>query len=242
MQLQRKHEKHGFSIEEVIGCLEKAIPHYEKVNKVISFGLGPRMRKQAVELAGIQPGFKVLDLGCGPGVSSVIIAKKLGRGELFCLDASDRMLKEAKNKLLPYKGVNKKFIKGFFEELPFPNSSFDVVFASYSFRDSLNKLRVLQAIHRVLKENGTVVILDVFKPLNECITPLSSLYIRYLVPAISKFISMNFRDVSPWSLFYATFQEMWNFKTFLKFFTVYFKPEIVKSRLFLFFLVKGVKV
>lgn len=90
---------------------------------------------------------KILDVGSGPGRDGLIFKEK-GLG-VICLDASEAMVKISSGKGL-------ETVLGDFNNLPFPDGSFDGVW-SYTALLHIPKTEIgkpLQEINRVLKKNG----------------------------------------------------------------------------------------
>lgn len=100
---------------------------------------------------------KVLDLGCGTGISTRQLA------EFFSVvgcDPDHKMLAEARK----YKSKHKvKYILGSAEVLPFKDSEFDAVTAFASFH-WFQKDEALQEIKRVLKPGGLLFVVNKFGP------------------------------------------------------------------------------
>ncbi len=195
------------SWEKVINALDKTVSKYETVNRIITFGYSNRMRKKLVEMIGLRDGMHVLDAGCGPGNMSLHLLKKMRRGVLYCLDPLQSMLKAAFNNLRWHAGdVKLHFIEGTFESIPLPDSSIDLVVASYSLRDARDLYKALSEFKRVLKPGGDLLVLDLVKPDNRVVSWLVGIYIHYLVPIISATIygSLN----NPWRQLYPTYREM----------------------------------
>ena len=116
--------------------------------------------------AELQPGEKVVDLGCGRGVECFIAARQIGpQGRAIGIDMLDNMLTlagqgaAAVEKRLGYR--NLEFHKGYLESLPLPDQTADVVLSNCVMNLSSHKRRAFAEIHRVLKAGGRLVISDV---------------------------------------------------------------------------------
>ena len=115
---------------------------------------------------GIVAGQKVLDLGCGSGVISHELAKRVYPAEVIGIDISEELLKKGEH---IYRAQshrtqeNLSFQQGSVYELPFPNNSFDVVYARLLFQHLSAPLDALANILRVLKPGGKLCILDIDK-------------------------------------------------------------------------------
>ncbi len=141
--------------------LEESIPHYDKVNRLMTFGQDKVWRKNVRNHAN--EGMKILEVGCGPGS----FAEDLVGLDVTCLDPSAEMLRVAKKRV---DGARKKrgekpakYVEAIAESIPLPNDTFDRVFCLFSFRDFQDKKKGLEEIFRVLKPGGQLVICDAGK-------------------------------------------------------------------------------
>ena len=77
----------------------------------------------------LQPGFDVLDAGCGPATISADIADAVFPGKVTALDISPSELDHGRRLAEGREIVNLEFLAGSAYEIPFPDSSFNVVFS-----------------------------------------------------------------------------------------------------------------
>jgi ubiquinone/menaquinone biosynthesis C-methylase UbiE len=118
------------------------------------------VRKNFVELLQVQPGQKILEVGCGTGKDSVLIAKALnGTGELFLHELSSGMLKLCR-KRLDAEGLSAEYLLGNASYLPFPDGYFDAVFHFGGINTFNEKQRALDELTRVTRVGGAVVVGD----------------------------------------------------------------------------------
>jgi demethylmenaquinone methyltransferase/2-methoxy-6-polyprenyl-1,4-benzoquinol methylase/phosphoethanolamine N-methyltransferase len=126
------------------------------------FGLGDGRHRRSLDLAGVQRGERVLDIGCGPGTLAILAAKRSGpEGEVQGIDPSEEMIDLAQKKSAKA-GVHARFQTGVAERLPFPDSSFDVVLSSlmlHHLPDDV-KSQALREVARVLKPGGRLLAVD----------------------------------------------------------------------------------
>lgn len=74
------------------------------------------MTERMLDDAGIGQGMRVLDIGCGPGAVSLMIARRVGNdGHVFAVDRDPRMLEIAREKARQADVSNITFIEGGFE-------------------------------------------------------------------------------------------------------------------------------
>lgn len=120
------------------------------------------LRYRAADLARLQPGEAVLDVGCGTGTLALIAKERVGdTGRVYGIDPGPRQIARARSKAAR-RGANIDLRVGVIEQLPFPDQSFDVVLSTmmmHHLPDDL-KRRGLAEIARVLKPGGRVIIVD----------------------------------------------------------------------------------
>jgi ubiquinone/menaquinone biosynthesis C-methylase UbiE len=102
----------------------------------------------------------VLDIGCGTGITTFALAKKLqGSGKVYGIDISQKMIDLAKAKAVSLGINNVEFRKGDAEQLDFPVSSFDAIVSNQTFLFLPNKQKALNEMNRVLKPMGQTALL-----------------------------------------------------------------------------------
>ena len=81
--------------------------------------------------AGLKEGETVLDLGSGGGIDVLAASKYVGKtGKVYGLDMTEEMLALANSNKEKMNADNVEFLKGFIEEIPLPDESFDVVMSN----------------------------------------------------------------------------------------------------------------
>ncbi|GJD19989.1 hypothetical protein RIVM261_049450 [Rivularia sp. IAM M-261] len=134
-----------------------------------SLGQEQNIRAMTIELAALQPGERVLDVGCGTGSLSLVAKKQVGtKGQVVGIDASEEMIEIAQPKA-SQTNLDVTFQLGLIEGIPYPNQTFDVVFSSMMFHHLPGgdfKRQAIEQLYRVLKPSGRLVIVDVEPPTN----------------------------------------------------------------------------
>jgi len=110
-------------------------------------------------------GQHLLDVGCGTGTLTQMLAQSESAVTITGLDADLNALKRAKAKSTIL-GKRVTFEQGYAQEMPFETASFDIVVSSLFFHhlDQQQKLEALKEIRRVLKPEGQLHIADWGKP------------------------------------------------------------------------------
>jgi SAM-dependent methyltransferase/DNA-binding SARP family transcriptional activator len=118
------------------------------------------------DLAQLQVGETVLDVGCGTGTLALIAKRRVGATDSVSgIDPSVQMIARARRKAAR-RGLAIDFQVGVVERLAFPDQSFDVVLSSFMMHqlpDGL-KRQGLAEIVRVLKPGGRLLVVDTRRP------------------------------------------------------------------------------
>ncbi|HAQ21813.1 MAG TPA: arsenite S-adenosylmethyltransferase [Prolixibacteraceae bacterium] len=131
----------------------------EGYNADADLGLGCGL---PTEFAGIEKGDQVLDLGSGAGNDCFVARALVGEnGKVTGLDFTEAMLEKARqnNEKMGYSNV--EFVKGDIENMPLPDSTYDVVISNCVLNLVPDKQKAFAQIFRVLKPNGHFCISDV---------------------------------------------------------------------------------
>ncbi len=111
-------------------------------------------------LGVLAPGERVVDVGCGAGIDSLIAARMVGPdGAVIGVDMTEPMLDKAKAAAKDLDNV--EFRIGFGEELPIPDGWADVVISNGVVNLMPDKHEALTEMARVLKPGGRIQIGDI---------------------------------------------------------------------------------
>ena len=115
-----------------------------------------RSAERLVELAGLRPGARVLDVATGTGTVALAAARQLGPGaEVTGLDLSPGMLAQARQKA-PVQGAHLSFVEGDAARLPFEDTSFDALLCASALFFLPDMPAALREWRRVLAPGGTL--------------------------------------------------------------------------------------
>ena len=138
-------------------------PFFDFIQKYIVRDI--RYKSLLIKQANIQPGHKVLDLGCGTGTLAMMAKAAQPEAEVIGLDADPEMLHMAIAKSAEQK-ITVQFDVGFAHQLPYPDASFDRVLSSIMIHHlkTPEKKKAAYEVFRVLKPGGELHIIDFGKP------------------------------------------------------------------------------
>lgn len=112
------------------------------------------------EIAGIEPGQRVLDAGCGIGGSSIWLAKKVGCRAVGITVSAQQVAHAQRNAQRHGVADKVEFQVADFCQTPFPDESFDVVWAIESSCYAIDKRDFFNEAYRLLKKGGTLIACD----------------------------------------------------------------------------------
>lgn len=171
--------------KEVIGVLRSIIPVYDKVNKSISLGQDDKYREFGLR-GQINPDDLILDAGSGFGnMSSKALEILNYNARVILHDPIREMLNYAQNQ----NSQRLNLSCGVFEYMPFRESSVDAVLCGYSLRDSFLLVEAISEVHRVLKNEGRFIIVDIGKPDNLLLRSFVTFYLKYILGIIAYSVS-----------------------------------------------------
>ena len=110
---------------------------------------------KSLETAGLRPGQKVLEVGCGPGFFTIPAAKMVGeKGLIYAIDVNKRAMKRVEEKIRKYGIGNIKPILGNAANSGLQDSSVDLAFI-FGLRYIAGGLsNLISEMYRILKAGG----------------------------------------------------------------------------------------
>jgi demethylmenaquinone methyltransferase/2-methoxy-6-polyprenyl-1,4-benzoquinol methylase len=157
---------------------------YDRVERMMSLGSGSWYRRRALLRAGLEPGMRVLDVAVGTGLLAREALAIVG-DRVTGLDPSDGMLQSARRALaIP-------LAQGRAERLPFAEGKFDFLSMGFALRHVADLGTVFREFRRVLRPGGMACVLELTKPEGGWSRRLLKVYLRGIVPALSRVVASN---------------------------------------------------
>jgi demethylmenaquinone methyltransferase/2-methoxy-6-polyprenyl-1,4-benzoquinol methylase len=145
-------------------------------------GLHHRWRERAADLAGVEPGDRVLDVATGTGDLAIELQRRVGEeGEVIASDFSERMLELAREKAPAI-----RFEQANALALPYEDDSFDAATVGFGARNFSDLPRGLREMTRVVRPGGRVVILEITTPQRPPLSWFFRMWFDRVVPLIGR--------------------------------------------------------
>ena len=159
--------------EQVTQMFDTISTNYDGLNRVISFGID------------------ILDIATGTGDLAINLVNT-GAKKIIGLDISSGMLAVGKKKI-EEKKLNDiiEMVVGDSENLPFDENTFDAITVAFGVRNFENLEVGLSEIYRVLKPEGTLVILETSIPSKTPFKQGYNFYTKFILPKIGKMFSKD---------------------------------------------------
>jgi demethylmenaquinone methyltransferase/2-methoxy-6-polyprenyl-1,4-benzoquinol methylase len=155
---------------------------YDLLNHIFSLNIDSMWRKKAVNSVKHTNPEKILDVAAGTFDLSISFAKEFPEANIFALDFAIDMLTKGLHKIKKHKIYP---INGDGLTLPFKDNSFDIVSIAFGIRNLESMEKGLTEFLRVLKPNGTLLVLE-FTPNKNL---LFNLYSGVIMPLVGKIVS-----------------------------------------------------
>lgn len=121
-------------------------------------------RERIVERAGVAPAMRVLEIGPGPGLFTVVLARRVAEqgkdGYVTCVELQSKMIEMLRQRLDAEQVQNVEVIQGDGQSLPLPSESFDMVFLVTVVGEVTDPSAFFHECARVLKPGGILSVTE----------------------------------------------------------------------------------
>jgi demethylmenaquinone methyltransferase/2-methoxy-6-polyprenyl-1,4-benzoquinol methylase len=158
---------------------DRIATRYDRLNRLISFGLDQRWRKRMVQALNCNAGDHILDVATGTADVAISIAHSHPEARITGLDPSQNMLHVGREKITKANMSDQiQLVEGDAQALPFEDETFSAVCISFGIRNVPDRSLGLKEMVRVTRKGGRVAILELSEPTN----PLARLHVHHVVP------------------------------------------------------------
>lgn len=164
---------------------------YDLLNRVLSGGLDRRWRARAIDALNLTGRETVLDLCCG--TADLALAAATGRTHakrIVGVDFAAAMLRLGQEKVRRA-GPAIDLLRGDATQLPLKDATIDAVTIGFGIRNVEQPAVACREIARVLKRDGTLVILEFALPKTSVVRRFYLWYFRHVLPMIGRAISRH---------------------------------------------------
>lgn len=188
----KPYNSEGSKKEQIAQMFDNVAPTYDALNRFLSLGIDVYWRKKAIAKLKSDAPQIVLDVATGTADVAIETNKQLSPSKIFGIDISAQMLEVGRKKIHQL-GVGNviELQLGDSEKLDFQDNSFDAATLSFGVRNFENVEKGLSEIHRVLKPNGKLIVLEFAKPKIFPLKQLFNIYFKYILPLIGKMTSKD---------------------------------------------------
>lgn len=175
----------------VANVFHSVASRYDLMNDLMSAGIHRLWKRYTMELTGVRPGHRVLDIAGGTGDLTRKFSRLVGSDGLVVLaDINDSMLNVGRDKLMDHAVVgNVAFVQADAQHLPFPDNYFDCITIAFGLRNVTDKDLALRSMLRVLKPGGRLLVLEFSKPRNPLLEKAYDFYSFNVLPKMGQWVT-----------------------------------------------------
>jgi demethylmenaquinone methyltransferase/2-methoxy-6-polyprenyl-1,4-benzoquinol methylase len=165
---------------------------YDLLNHTLSFGIDIYWRKKLLKHLPQKDSINALDLATGTGDVPLTLVSDPRIKKITGIDLSKGMVDIGIQKVKK-KGLEKKIflMLGDGVNIPAADNAFDLTTISFGIRNFSDPQKSLHDIHRVLKVDGRLMIMEFAIPTNPFIRAIYFFYFRHFLPRIGNLVSKH---------------------------------------------------
>ncbi len=172
----------------VRGVFDSVASKYDLMNDLMSVGMHRAWKRFTVELSGVGPGDRVLDVAGGTADLARLFADRVGpTGSVVLTDVNAAMIHAGRDRMLD-EGRLVPAIQCNAEALPFAPRAFDCVSIAFGLRNVTRKDVALEEMRRVLKPGGVALILE-FSKVAPAFQAAYDWYSFNVLPRLGRFVA-----------------------------------------------------
>jgi len=181
------------SPERIAGMFDAIAQRYDFLNHLLSAGVDVHWRRRAIRSLALTGRERVLDL-C-TGTADLAIAAMRARpaaSRVVGVDFAGAMLRVAREKIVRARLADRvALVRGDAARVPVANASVDAITVAFGIRNVERVDAACAEMHRVLKPDGRIAILEFAMPTAPVVGPLYRWYLRRVLPVVGRAVSRH---------------------------------------------------
>ncbi len=190
----KPYGEEGTKREQVEQMFDNIAHSYDTLNHTLSFGVDRIWRNNAIDflLKNRTSTDSVLDIATGTGDFAILAAQKLHPQRIVGCDISEGMMQIGREKVAKLRLSDIiTFQNEDCAKMSFETNSFDAVISAFALRNFQNLDECLKEMHRVLKEDGHLSVVDLCTPVSFPMKQLFYIYKKVVMPMLGKLFSKD---------------------------------------------------
>lgn len=187
----KPYKPEGSKKEQVAEMFDNISERYDFLNHLLSLNIDKGWRRKVVRTVAAKNPEAILDVATGTADLAIALTKAKPT-RITGIDISAGMLAVGQKKIEAKKLDNIIHLQqADSENLPFDDNSFDVVTVAFGVRNFENLEKGLKEIHRVLKKDGKLLVLEFSEPTAFPFKQLYKFYFKNILPSLGKLVSKD---------------------------------------------------
>ncbi len=167
-------------------------PTYDVLNHIFSLNIDRWWRYKALHSITLPRKARALDVCTGTADVAVAAARHFPESRIYGVDFSQAMLRHGQAKIVHYQYEDSvTLLCADALALPFPSNTFDAAFFSFGLRNLTDRQAGICDLHRVLRPDGSLVILEFAPPPKTLFGQMFRVYLGGIMPIIGRLISKS---------------------------------------------------
>ena len=170
---------------------DSVVDKYDLMNDLMSLGAHRLWKNFTVEISGVNPGGRVLDVAAGSGDLAAQFAHRVGKtGTVVLTDINSAMLRNGRRRLVD-RGIlgNVHYVQADAEALPFCADYFDCICIGFGLRNVTRQQLALESMFHCLRPGGRLLVLEFSKPTSKLINTVYDAYSFKVLPKLGRLVT-----------------------------------------------------
>lgn len=180
----------GGKLGQMRWMFNRIAPSYDFLNHLFTLNIDQLWRRRLARMVAQERPKQVLDLATGTADLAIALARKLPEAEILGLDISTEMMAVGEKKICKA-GLEQRITldEGNAEALTQGDESFDAVTVGFGVRNFDHLAQCFAEMHRVVRSEGRVAILELSTPRNRFVRAFYNGYAHHFMPWLGGLIS-----------------------------------------------------